>query len=426
MAAGSHPKDLTPPLAFKLLGEPGSINEQRQSPLFGKLPAELRVLVWILVLTRYEDFDRPFKLGNRETRPGQAGPLRVAVDLLLACRAIYTEAFLVPFQVNPMIIFDGDKSDIPPYHRTLPLPASNYYKPLASRFWQFAQFSSVQLNVQQHNLEGSAIEKASRAVGTLGRHRGQVVRGFASGYAAFHYPNETAMGSTQENNNPDGPLSEADRICIGKKITHLTVRIARTDWWSWTDRPEEGAADLSKALRLEPDIHTTCHDHSAMLRGYEARKAGMEVDSGLDDFKKPRRWGQPGWGDQIALYWPDLETLELVLETFAQKQSQLETVISCAKLWQFPVERGYRLEWDGKEESTVRWQGANKYDYEYQSPWVDARYGHTDPEKSHNRLTRWRPRSEHVDELSLGQVFIIKTLTFRRRKVTTERPSAEA
>jgi hypothetical protein len=60
------------------------------------------------------------------------------------------------------------------------------------------------------------------------------------------------------------------------------------------------------------------------------------------------------WGSQIAKF-PDLISLELVLETFASKKAQLDNVVECAKTWTFPIHGAQRmLVWDGKVE-TKNW-----------------------------------------------------------------------
>ncbi|EKG20478.1 hypothetical protein MPH_02201 [Macrophomina phaseolina MS6] len=57
---------------------------QLESPLFGKLPAELRVLIWEFALTPKADIDRP----------------TVAVSLLESCRRAYDETKLMLYQQN--------------------------------------------------------------------------------------------------------------------------------------------------------------------------------------------------------------------------------------------------------------------------------------------------------------------------------------
>lgn len=140
------------PLAIQILDDPSTVNRQLDSPLF-KLPAELRELIWDYALTAYEDSEALYPLDKPYSRPGQAAPSRIAVDLLLSCRAVYLEAFLVPFQVNPMRIFDGHPDVVPP-DSPLQCTPSNLRLCRKLRPWQFANVTSVDMSVQQFMLEG--------------------------------------------------------------------------------------------------------------------------------------------------------------------------------------------------------------------------------------------------------------------------------
>ncbi|KAI1410097.1 hypothetical protein F5Y13DRAFT_76896 [Hypoxylon sp. FL1857] len=387
------------PLAIALLGRSDPINPQSLSPLFNKLPRELRELLWRFALQRYEDLDNLYDINDRVARPGQAGPLKVATELLLTCRAIYVEAFLIPFLVNPIVVFDGDKADIPhgnPLTRATwdPLQTSKL------KLWQFANISSVEMAVQQYMLEGGTLERVARLVGTKGRHKGHESRGYTmAGYASFVEPKRL------RNDAGDAPKN----LLVGRKITHLTLKMNRTDWWTWSTRPQKCEKNPLERLRLEPMINVTHiearpENSLAMTRGYEARKAGNEPDFDLDDFEKQGRWGM-----QIQEFWPDLVTFELVLETFACKQAQLDYVVQCAKLWTFPVEDGYHLRWDGKEE-VVRWRGGHSYNY-YHSPWMREQ---NSTKAQDPTLVRWRPTAE--DDPAEGQEFVIYSLIFERKR----------
>ncbi|KAI1476851.1 hypothetical protein F4774DRAFT_420480 [Daldinia eschscholtzii] len=406
------------PLASEILRHPDSIESQLQSPLFGKLPRELRDLVWRYSLTRYEDLDNLYDIQKRYARPGQAAPLRVAVQLLETCRAIYVEAYLTPFQVNPIIIFHGDGGDIPP---VVPLMRTTEDPFLCKKlkFWQFANISSVETTLQQVNLEGGGLERISRLVGTLGRHDGQESRGYAAtGYACFVSPTEPdkTAGEVSSEEIPDSPLPSLPNPLIGRKITHLSIRMSRTDWWGWSSRPEEYISSPEERLRLEPMINVTHlwsrpENFSAMTTGYESRKAGEEPDFGLDDFEKQGRWGL-----QVKEYWPDLTTLDLVLETFSCKKTQLDYVTQCAKLWTFPLENGFHLVWNGKEEA-IRWRGARSYEYEDHQDWFRNENVPRDTEAQDSTKIQWRPSPSNDEDDRESQEFVIRTLTFERKRM---------
>ncbi|KAI0013562.1 hypothetical protein F4779DRAFT_562207 [Xylariaceae sp. FL0662B] len=404
------------PLAVELVRHPDSINTQQSSPLFGKLPTELRELIWRFALTRYQDNENPYPLTKRYARPGQAAPLCVAVGLLLTCRAVYIEAFLVPFQVNPILVFDGDYLDRPPLGPLVCTPSwllsCDLLKP-----WQLANISSVEMTVQQFTLEGGAVERVSRTVGAKDRHTGCECQGFAPVpgiYASFVKPGAShSVANKLFDETVPSPLRN---IFVGKKITHLTIRMSRTDWWMSLTSPAKGETDLTERLRLEPMVDTTLPKFNSMLWGYRARKEGKTPDFRLDSFER-----LIPWGTQFAEYWPDLQTLDLVLETFVQKQGQLDFVVECARLWTFPLgDDQYRLEWDGKEAPAVKWQGASTYGYERGFSWLTEQNNEQGNGRKDPAMARWTPVDETADD---GQQFIIRTLTFERRKTESHATS---
>ncbi|KAI8954495.1 hypothetical protein F4801DRAFT_504716 [Xylaria longipes] len=411
------------PLAVQILDDPGSVDQQLRCPLFAKLPAELRELIWDYTLAGYEDLGALYPLDKSYARPGQAAPLRIAVGLLLTCRAVYLEAFLVPFQVNPMVVFDGHPDVVPP-DNPLQCTPSNLRLCRKLRPWQFANITSVDISVQQFMLEGGSIERVSRLSGNKGRHEGHEARGFTlAGYASFGPFKEARAPACNTSLRPGAADTRATlirSIFMGKKITHLTLRMSRTDWWAWTSCPQAGADDPHEALRLEPMINVTerRETSTAMLEGYEARKEGRQPDFNLDEFENQGRWGM-----QFAEYWPDLQTLELVLETYVMKEDQLDSVVKCAKLWTFPLNDGKQLEWNGKVESSVRWRGASEYGYDSElgMSWAkdqpDAHEPHDTP------ATQWRPRTNDEADMGPSQEFVMKSLIFtRRRSVDTTVP----
>ncbi|KAJ2984325.1 hypothetical protein NUW58_g6099 [Xylaria curta] len=328
----------------------------------------------------YEDFNALYPIHKSYARPGQAAPLRIAVNLLLTCRAVYLETFLVPFQANPMVVFDGHPDVVPPGN-PLQCTPSNLRLCRKLRPWQFANITSVDMSVQQFMLEGGSIERVSRLSGNKGRHEGHEARGFTlAGYASF------------------GPAKEAIT-----PVGEITLR------------PGAGPIDPHDALRLEPMINVTDRRETsaAMLEGYEARKEGREPDFDLDEFEKQGRWGM-----QFAEYWPDLQTLELVLETYVAKENQLDSVVKCAKLWTFPLNDGKQLEWNGKQESSVRWCGAGEYSYDSElgMDWlIDQAHAHKS-RGTDTPVTQWRPTTSDEANTEPAQEFVMKSLIFTRRR----------
>ncbi|KAI0802189.1 hypothetical protein GGR55DRAFT_462267 [Xylaria sp. FL0064] len=406
------------PLAVRILDDPSSVDQQLGCPLFAKLPGELRELIWDYALTSYEDLDALYPLDRPYARPGQAAPQRIALNLLLTCRAVYLETFLVPFQVNPMVVFDGHPDVVPP-DNPLQCTPSNLRLCRKLRPWQFANVTSVDMNVQQFMLEGGSVERISRLSGNKGRHAGHEARGFTlAGYASFTPAKEMATPAGDILLPPGAAETRntlVRSIFMGKKITRLTLRMSRTDWWAWTSSPEAGVHNSHESLRLEPMINVTDRREtsSAMLEGYEARKERRQPDFDLDEFEKQGRWGM-----QFAEYWPDLQTLELALETYVMKEKQLDSVVKCAKLWTFPLNEGKLLEWNGEEESTVRWRGAREYGYddELGMSWLHDQPNAHESQRKDDPVIQWRPVSDDEPDECSAQEFVIKSLIFTRRR----------
>ena len=405
------------PLAVSLQRDSAPINPQRQSPLFNTLPAEIRSQIFGHCFILDEDSTRPYDACKRYTRPDQSAHPYISLSLLLSCRAIYIETYLLPCLSNPLRVFDGDVQDYPPHSMLKGRPYPTVFaNEICLQPWQFAVIDSVELTVQQTMLEGGTLERTSKMVGAQKRHEGVVFEGFAqTGYPTWgddcrlgDDSNTTTGGTIPQ---PKWRLKTPREFCRARQITHLTLRMNRTDWWSWTDDPL--SEDLEKRLRLEPLINFTGSNASAraMAKGLAARTKGKLPNFRLDSFEIHGRWGE-----HIREFWPDLQRLELVLESFAQKEAQLDNVVAAAKLWTFPVEDGWTLKWDGEVQS-MDWQGVALYGYEPQVTWVVNR----ESQEEERPVRSWLRRVTSVEKQALdGQRFVVRRMVYVRKKATTE------
>ena len=254
-----------------------------------------------------------------------------------------------------------------------------------------------------------ALERSSLKLGVRGRQKGIIFNGVnAGGYPSTRpYLGTDGAAPTVTVRMPSpGSKITMDRLCVGLPITHLTIRLSRTDWWTWTDAPD--TEDIGKQLRLEPLINHTCppHNNLAMDQGQEARRSDRLPDFNLDAFEAPGRWGV-----QLSESWPDLQELEMVLETFEPKGRQLDRVVEAAKLWTFPMGEKRVLKWDGEVE-TMQWQGAPRYGYERQTPWM-ADAEEDLPTAARRMAGRVRQKIfGSGGEEEEGQRFVVKTLRY--------------
>ncbi|KAL4960505.1 uncharacterized protein BDV14DRAFT_182434 [Aspergillus stella-maris] len=78
---------------------------QNKSPLFTTLPPELRSLVFTFALSPYEDNAKSYAKETYWTRPGYNAPHRTCTALLRTCKAIYAEAWYLPFALAEHTIY---------------------------------------------------------------------------------------------------------------------------------------------------------------------------------------------------------------------------------------------------------------------------------------------------------------------------------
>jgi hypothetical protein len=85
-------------------------NQQLQYPLFKKLPAESRKVIFSLALLQYEDLANPYPEHDFCYRPAHRARRIVSTDLLLTCRRIWLEANHWPMeQAVHSFWFDTDR-----------------------------------------------------------------------------------------------------------------------------------------------------------------------------------------------------------------------------------------------------------------------------------------------------------------------------
>lgn len=80
---------------------------QSQSPLFNRIPPEVRDQIFKLALTAYEDPSRKYRPSAYYYRPGYTCAHRIDTDLLLTCRRIYWETFTLPASINEHTLWYG-------------------------------------------------------------------------------------------------------------------------------------------------------------------------------------------------------------------------------------------------------------------------------------------------------------------------------
>jgi len=268
-------------------------NIQAKSPLFNKIPAEIRDRIFSFALTAFDDHDHPYKPGQHWYRPGYHYPLIIDLRLLQTCKRIYHEYRLLPVMLNEFVFYVLDGPSYPTIDNQLP---ANLARPDGVvRMYSLTKEQQRSIQNIHYFVQQSYLEDWIYWGVWLGRF-------------------------------------------FAKRLT-LTLR--RTDWWFW----ESDEASIDR-LGICPWLsgRTTCQMMEA-----------EPLDPTLDYITSKMAQGGITWARLIQRL-TKLEVLEIEFETEAKKKDQLDTVVDRAKRWKFPREAGTHLCWTGDIRETL-WEG---------------------------------------------------------------------
>jgi hypothetical protein len=280
----------------------------------------------------------------------------------LSCKAVYLETYATPLRINHFIVGE----------------LSRQMKKYNFSAWQLAQISGLDITLPQAALENGALRNALQEWEPGLRHKGVYVvpievlhskldinRHIRNAGRSEHRLLETfcnnyiipSVGETKK--SPQRLIDVADRLGIPQEavfpcannlrverahpITHLTLRLTHSDWWTWGNAPSN---DPRRQLCLDPTF-------GQFLEGRPSNER-MRFRASERLAGRHPRLGPQCWGSHISSSLPDLKTLELVLETWKVKEEQLESVMQCAKTWRFCEDGGEKekerraLVWDGE------------------------------------------------------------------------------
>ncbi|KAJ4293226.1 hypothetical protein N0V90_008508 [Kalmusia sp. IMI 367209] len=141
------------PASFVVQGE---IKSQLQSPLFGKIPPEIRNDIFGLALGEYVREGREIPRKSYVRRPGYEGLKSVDCALLRTCKAIYEETKVLPLRDLEVCFYMGDRRRAPEWStmtkytsiNTSVHPRANWFKPehwaTIKHFHVFGQMCALQ------------------------------------------------------------------------------------------------------------------------------------------------------------------------------------------------------------------------------------------------------------------------------------------
>lgn len=383
------------PLAFSL--DVHSVVKQDKCPLFSTIPKEIRDMIYEFALTdctsNPANSDNKTRRGYGRDRNNRTPSSDIAFSLLRTCAAVYLEAYRLPLLLNPLISSDIHDGTRPKLGSLAP--------------WQFALIQSLEVELQQAGLERGALREILEEWQANERHAGAYVAPrFYQQYKGTLCPTKY-FEIVKASELVDGKCRDGDQVTLPDKsslcfydqsflrvglparamvarpLTRLTLRLSRTDWWTWTDDPN--CTDGARQLGLDPACGTGWADAASRPTATQMLELAAQRREGNSIMRYTSTWGA-----EIAQL-PDLKQLELVLETFGDKKHQLETVVDCAKTWRFPLDdTNCELVWDGLVE-TQNWSGgrteffsrdeAHNYD-DSEDEWEDEEEEQGDEEMS--------------------------------------------
>lgn len=430
--AQQHPAQNLPeviqPLAFQISSSSSSsIDPQLSSPLFSVIPQEIRDQIFEYALTAYPDPTRPYAGNQRYARPGVAGHPRIATELLGTCKAVYLETYQLPITLNPVIVYHDESQFIPPHARRGMLRLRQLNS------WQLSALHMLDMSLQQAHLERNALrdaaivlraeeryEKAMRGLPWNQRHAPDLTPSAlpgtttpVSGVEAQTVYHEPPGEQPEQNSRRSGLEMPSRDPNVPRVIDKLTLRLGRTEWWTWEDPPLPASSATHDTdhpqLALDPELGDgSVHRRPTtllMLAETSKRRQGEWQD-----------WSDPQcWGAQVAAF-KGLKELVCIFETFAQKAAQLDTIVDCAKTWRFPMGDGYDLRWDGHSIEQTSWMGGDGYGYEGRNQWLTEHVHSGSFLGTEEEAAAARAKHARENPLPDHKLFQVRSIRFVRRR----------
>ena len=108
----------------------GDVHQQKQSPLFSLLPAEVRDKIFDYVFAAYENKNRPYHPQNWFYRPGFHYHDRISTESLATCKRIYLRYYLKPIAINTHVFWgSGNRGPPDSYYGTKSKTSPRAYQP---------------------------------------------------------------------------------------------------------------------------------------------------------------------------------------------------------------------------------------------------------------------------------------------------------
>lgn len=201
-------------------------NPQKESPLFTRVPGEIRDHIFDLALTAYSGKQEPFAKDSYYYRPGfRYADQKLDTALLRTCRRIYQEAYVIPFENYECV----------EWHERERGPSSAEARRFARGDASCPWLTSLHLFTQQFWLEDSS------------------------------WPNKARNVALRQ-----------------KNLRHLKITIRHSDWWWW-----ESSAPLILDAKHKGTKGRVIREPSTAADGFHVNSWGHQfsVFKGLETFE---------------------------------------------------------------------------------------------------------------------------------------------
>ncbi|KAI1368813.1 hypothetical protein F5Y08DRAFT_335382 [Xylaria arbuscula] len=121
-----------------------------------------------------------------------------------------------------------------------------------------------------------------------------------------------------------------------QNLERLRITIRRSDWWDW---------EHNETLRINPFRGNCCHAHTIDLM---RRDMSNETDN--------VEFSPGAWGVAFS-HMSRLKTLTIDFETSEDKRAEMESLVTWAVKWRFPLTEGRYLSTSGRPAQKMSWRG---------------------------------------------------------------------
>lgn len=227
--------------------------------LFTKLPLELRLKIWTLVLQTQCSGRWTYAKSSPAWRPDRTGAPFIDTALLRTCRAVYLETWALPMRLTRAALADGTPHDKPGEWANVVLGSDV----LVPQVWQILLLSKAEMTMQHFRLEAGFIDMWVAALGKLKS---------AAAVCLADLVSEARERGKKLNEGVVAMLEEK------QAVDDIVIRMNRMDWWSWTDVPPMPWPESLPGICV------------ADVRGGKRPAMIWEEESGMDWEEERQQW----------------------------------------------------------------------------------------------------------------------------------------